>query len=142
MRGFTLLELLLVISVAIIIAGLTTPIGVRFFQTQTLDETTSSILGTIRRAQNQAVFQKNDSVFGVKFLFGSYVLFQGSSYASRIQSEDESFTLSSGIATSGIDEVVFTKRTAIPNIIGTLIITFGNDSQALNINAQGKVERQ
>ncbi len=137
-----MLELLLVIGVAIFIAAFTLPAGVRFFQTQTLDETTSNILGTLRRARNQAVFQKNDSAFGVKFLSGSYILFQGNSYAERIQSEDESFTLSSGIAISGIDELIFTKLIGIPNTTGDLTITSGGDSQTLNINVQGKVEKQ
>lgn len=140
--GFTLLELLLVIGVAIFIAAFTIPIGFRFFQTQTLDETTDNILGTLRRAQNQAIFQKNDSAFGVKFLPGSYVLFQGNSYAERNQSEDESFTLAGGITISGINEVVFAKLTGRPNTSGTLTIMFSDDSRRLNINAQGKVEKQ
>ncbi|MGB2762494.1 MAG: prepilin-type N-terminal cleavage/methylation domain-containing protein [Minisyncoccales bacterium] len=141
MKGFTLLELLIVIAAAILITALTIPVGVRFFQTQILDETRAGILETLRSAQNQAMFQKNDSAFGVKFLSGSYVLFQGSSYG-EVPSEDENFTLSSGITTSGIDEVVFAKLTGIPNPSGTLTITSGNDSQALNINTQGKIERQ
>lgn len=141
MKGFTLLELLIVIAAAILITALTIPVGVRFFQTQILDETTNGILETLRRAQNQAMFQKNDSAFGVKFLSDSYVLFQGSFYDPE-QDENETFTLSSGITTEGIDEVVFAKLTGIPNPSGTLTITSGNDSQALNINTQGKIERQ
>lgn len=136
-----MLELLLVIAAAILIGALTVPVGIRFFQTQTLDETTAGILETLRRAQNQAMFQKNDSAFGVKFLSGSYVLFQGTSYG-EVPSEDESFSLPSGIAASGIDEVVFSKLTGTPNPRGTLIIASGYDSASININAQGKIERQ
>ena len=142
MRGFTLLELLLVIGAATLIAVFTIPVGIRFFQTQILDEATSGMLTNLRRAHSKAIFQKNDSAFGVKFLSGSYVLFQGGSYVLRTQSEDESFTLGGGISTSGIDEVIFAKLTGIPNTTGTLTITSGSDSQSLNINAQGKVERQ
>jgi len=136
-----MLELLLVIAAAILIAALTIPVGIRFFQTQTLDETTNGILETLRRAQSQAMFQKNDKAFGVKFLSDSYILFQGSLYG-EFPSEDENFSLPSGITTSGINEVVFSKLTGIPNSSGTLTITSGNDSQALNINTQGKIERQ
>lgn len=142
MKGFTLIELLLVIGVAMSIAALTIPVGVRFVQTQALDETTSDILGTLRRSQHLAAFQKNDSAFGVKFLSGSYVLFQGSSYTSRVASEDESFTLPGGIITSGIDEVVFAKLTGIPSSTGMLTIASSFNSQALDIHAQGNIERQ
>jgi prepilin-type N-terminal cleavage/methylation domain-containing protein len=142
MKGFTLLELLIVIAAGLLVAGLTVPVGIRFFQTQTLDEATSGILETLRRAESQAVFQKNDSSFGVKFLAGSYILFQGNSYTGRTQSEDETFSVSTVITISGVDEVVFAKLTGLPSTTGTLTITLGSDSKVLDINAQGKIERQ
>lgn len=140
-KGFSLIELLLVIAGTVIIAALTLPVGIRFFQTQQLDEATSNILNTLRKAGSQAKFSKNDSAFGVKFLSGSYVLFQGNSYASRTQSEDETLNLSSGITTSGITEIVFAKITGIPNTTGTLTISFLNDNQTITINGQGNVSR-
>lgn len=142
MKGFTFLELAIVIGGAMVIAALTLPVGIRFFQTQTLDEAASDILATLRRAQSQALFQKNDDAFGVKFLSGSYVLFQGGSYEARIQSEDENFDLSGFTTTAGIDEIVFAKLTGIPNGTGTLTVTSGNDNQRIIINAQGNIERQ
>lgn len=142
MKGFTLVELLIVIAVASLVSLFTLPVGTKFFQSQTLDEASGDILNTLRRAYSQAVFQKNDSAFGVKFLSGSYALFQGSSYAARTISEDESFTLSTGVTTSGIDEIVFAKLTGIPNTTGTLTVTLGSDSQVLDINSHGKIERQ
>jgi len=140
--GFTIFELLVVIGASILIAGLTVPVGVRFYQTQILDDTTSVIMTTLRRAQSQAEFQKNDSSFGVKFLTGSYVLFQGDSYAGRTISEDEIFSLSGNVNTSGVDEVVYAKLTGIPSLAGTLTVALDNDSQTININLQGKVDRE
>jgi Tfp pilus assembly protein FimT len=142
MKGFTLIELSLVIGAAIIIAVFTLPLGIKFFQTQALDETAGDIQGILRRAQNQAVFQKSDSSFGVKFLSDSYILFQGSSYNSRTQGADEEFILSSTIETSGIDEVVFEKMTGIPNSTGTIKVTSGSRNQIISINIQGKIERE
>lgn len=140
--GLTLIELLLVIGSIIIIAALTMPVGLNFYRLQVLDETTSDILGILRRAQNQATFQKNDSAFGVKFLSDSYILFQGSSYAERIQSGDEIIMLPLGIGISGIDEVVFEKLIGIPSFTGTLTITSDGSSQKLSVNAQGAIERE
>lgn len=140
MKGFTMLELLLVIGAAILIAAFTVPVGIRFFQTQSLDEATSGILETLRRAQNQAIFQKNDSAFGVKFLSGSYILFQGSLYG-EVPSEDESFALPSGVFTSGIGEIVFAKLTGLPNVTAILTIISNNDNQTITINSQGAVTR-
>jgi len=140
MKGFTLIELLLVIGGIGIIAALTIPVGVNFYRIQVLDETAGDILVALRRAQSQAMFQKNDSAFGVRFLSDSYVLFEGNSYG-EVPSQDEPFNLMGGITTSGIVEVDFAKLTGIPNTTGTLTITSGNDSQGIHINAQGKVEK-
>jgi len=140
--GFTFIELLLVFFVVIFIAALTIPVGVNFYRSQTLSETTSDVLGAARRAQAQAMFQKNDSDFGVKFLSDSYVLFQGSSYATRVQSEDEIFFLPTGITAGGIDEVVFRKLAGTASLTGVLAVSSGGSSQGIAINREGKVERQ
>jgi Tfp pilus assembly protein FimT len=139
--AFTMAELLIVITIVTVLTMLTLPLGVDFYRKQNLDEVTGDILGALRRAQNQAVFQLNDSAFGVEFLSGSYVIFQGSSYAGRTQSEDEAFTISGGVTTSGITEVVFAKHTGIPDTTGTLTLTSGSDTKTVNINAYGKIER-
>jgi type II secretory pathway pseudopilin PulG len=142
MKGFTLIELLIVIGASIAIAALTIPVGVNFYTTQVLDETTSDALALFRRAREQAVFQKNDSAFGIKVFSGSYTIFQGSSYASRVQGEDENFTVAAGVTMGGIDEIVFAKRMGIPSTTGTVTITSGSNTRSLGINTQGKIERQ
>jgi len=135
-------ELIVVIGAAILIAAFTMPVGFRFFQTQRLDETTSDILVTLRRANNQAISQKNDSGFGVKFLPGSYVLFQGDSYALRVVSYDEDFDLPVGISVIGIDEVNFSKLNGTPSFTGVFSVHSGNDSQNVSINKYGKIEAE
>ena len=141
MKGFSLVELLIVIGGTIIIVALTLPVGVNFYRSQIVAETRDDILLTIRKAQFQAGQQKNDSSFGVKFFPDSYVLFQGSSYGARITSEDENFSLANGVSVSGIDELVFAKTSGLPDTIGTINITFGSDTYKINVNSQGKIER-
>jgi len=140
MKGFTLIEIILVISITVIIAAVSIPVIVRFVGVQHLDDTRSTIVASLRQAHNQAVFQKNDSAFGVRFLSGSFVIFQGSSYASRTTSEDIVVTIPSSITVSGISEVVFTKRTGVPSTTGTIFIHLGSSSLSLSINQSGLIE--
>ena len=142
MKGFTLPEVLLVVAAAAAVDMLTVPVGLRFFQSQTLDEATADIVLALRQARSQAVTQKNDSAFGVKFLASSFVVFQGGSYASRVPSEDETHPLPSGASVGGPDEVVFAKLTGIPDAAGTITVGAGGDVFGVGINAQGNVERQ
>ena len=136
-KGFTLLELLLVISGIVIIAVFTMPIGINFYNAQSFDETASGILSNLRRAQNQAFFQKNDSDYGVKFLANSYVFFRGSSYALRATSDDEIFYLPSGISIAGDDEIVFKKFTGRPAFAASFGVVSLDSISQININEEG-----
>lgn len=140
-KGFTLLELLIVIALVIILVALTFPIGLNFYGNQAMDETSSNIISALRKAQSQSIFQNNDSSFGVKFLSDSYVLFQGGSYGGRIQSEDEIFSLPKGVSVSGADEIVFSKLSGItaPRV---LVISSRSYNQGISVNDYGKIERQ
>jgi len=140
MKGFTLIEILVVLSMVTIIAVVTIPISLNFLKTQNLATTTGVILSTLRQAQTQALFQKNNSSFGVKFLENSYVLFQGSSYNTREVSEDLLLSFPSSITVSGIDEIVFTKQTGLPNTVGAILIMTETASRSIYINQQGTIE--
>ena len=138
--GFTLIELALVIACTTLLLVFTVPVALQFLGSQTLAETSNTLVSSLRQAHNQAVFQKNDSAFGVKFLATSYVLFQGSSYASRTASEDITIPLSSGITISGMSEIVFAKRTGLPSTTGTLLVQSASNNLSILINQQGVVE--
>jgi len=141
-KGFTLIELLLVIGIVVTLSVLTVPIGIRFYQSQILEDTSENILITLRRAHMQAVSQKNDSSFGVKFYPDSYILFQGDSYDLRDQSEDEIFNLTSGVSIDGSDEISFSKLEGLSGSNVNLSVSLYNKSQNINVNEQGKVEKQ
>ena len=140
--GFTLLELGLVIALTMIIMLFAIPMGVNFYQSETLDEGANSLYLILERAGSQALMQKNDSSFGVKILSGSYILFQGASYSSRTASQDEVFDMPAGITAGGLGEVVFAKRTGLPSATGAITFSLGGKSQAVSINNQGKIDKQ
>ncbi|MBI5306342.1 type II secretion system protein [Candidatus Wolfebacteria bacterium] len=141
--GFTLIELLLIMASISLLGALTVPLSVRFLQGQILDETANGILETLRRAQNSAIYQKNDSAYGVAFFPGYYVLFQGNSYSSRIAGADEIFELGGNTSISGIVEVVFSKLAGAPSAVGVLIASLSSvsDSRSISISAEGKIEK-
>ncbi|MEW5908096.1 MAG: hypothetical protein AB1643_02870 [Patescibacteria group bacterium] len=140
-NGFTLVELLIILTLIIVIFSLTIPLGINFYKNQTLDEVATDILSNLRKAHNKAVFQKNDSAFGIKFFPDSYILFQGNNFSSRIQDEDENFSLPYSINVNGISEIVFSKLSGTTTA-GALIISSGSNSKTININEQGKVDIQ
>jgi type II secretory pathway pseudopilin PulG len=139
--GFSIVEVLVVIGISVVIGVMSIPVAVEYYRTQILDEAAKDLRSVLRRANNQAVFQKNDSAFGVDFssVTDKYVLYQGSAYSSRITAEDEIFAIPAGITLSGVSEVAYTKRTGTTTA-STLTITGVNQTRTISISADGKVE--
>ncbi|MBU1032419.1 MAG: hypothetical protein ABII13_03730 [Patescibacteria group bacterium] len=140
--GFTLVELLLVIAGGAIIAGLMIPVAVSFYNNQQVDDMANSLKVTLRRARTFAVAQRNDSRYGVRIEPGSFVLFQGASYAARNTSTQEIFTIPSNLnVTSSRNEFVFSKLYGTSTASSNIVITgLGSRSVTLSVATSGKVE--
>ena len=122
-RGFTLLEILLVLAMISIIAGFSIPVYQSFQVKNDLDISANTIASSFRRAQVLAEASDGDSQWGVKVLSGSITLFQGSSYAGRVAAFDEVFTVPTSITPSGLNEVVFDRLTGQALSTGTVTMT-------------------
>lgn len=138
-RGFTLLEILLIIAMIIVLAALILPLGLDFYKSQQLQTYTQQILQTLRRAQFKAMAGEADSNFGVYFTNNDYTLFRGDSYAAREVQYDEVFDLPQIITVSGPSEVVFSKSEGKPSWWGNIILSSDSFTQTININEIGRI---
>lgn len=141
LAGFTLVELLLVMAMVIIIGTFTSSVGVSYYQSQILHETTDNVLSTLRQAQGYAMSGKNNHAFGVFIQEDSYVLFEGQDYASRLSDEDMVFPINSSLTIYGPSEIVFSELTGVANVAGTLYISFGNRETQINVLPSGYIEK-
>jgi len=141
-KGFTLIELLLSIIIIVAIVGFATPIYQNFQVKNDLNLAASTVVQTLRRAQVLSQASDGNSSWGVKLQAGSISLFQGNDYLSRNTNYDEVFELSNNIdSSSGIEEVVFTKFTGLPDTTGNVILTIPNgDTKTITINQKGMIE--
>lgn len=92
-KGFTLLEILLVIGIISILLILVVPISLGFYKNQEIETQTQFLIQTLRRAQLEAMSGELDSSFGVSISSQNYTLFKGNSYMSRDARYDEIFDL-------------------------------------------------
>lgn len=127
MKGFTLVEVLIVIGIAGALVALTIPLGIGFYNSQQLDTTTEEIVQALRRAQLKAMSMQDDSAWGVYFEIGQYRL------------EDETFVLNSNIEITGTNQVIFSKLEGLPSYTGNINISNDKETQTITINAQGVV---
>lgn len=139
-RGFTLTELLLSLAVIFIISAFSFPVGMNFYKTEILHETTDELSSTLRRAYTQSVGQRNDASYGIRIFEHHYVLFEGTDYESRNVDEDEIFQMPSSVSITGLTEVMFEKMTGMPNEAGYIRISIGNEEELIRINTLGVIE--
>jgi type II secretory pathway pseudopilin PulG len=120
LKGFTLVELLVIVGILIILAVIVIP-NLRFFQKESdLNNAKEEIINTLRLAQNKTLASEGDSQYGVYFDATStpnqYTLFKGRDFVSRATSSDKIYKLPKTIKISEIDlwgrtEVVFERVT-------------------------------
>lgn len=139
-KGFTLVELLLVIGLMLIIGVFMFPLGISFYRSQMANEAVEGIQSALRQAQTFAITGKHDSSFGVKFFADSYLLFEGESYASRNTTEDELFSIGARIEDVGPDEVVFELFSGLPSATGTIEVTSGEKSGQVEVAQTGRIQ--
>jgi len=141
-KGFTLIEIMLSVTIIIFLAVLVLPTSVSFYQTQQLDAATDGVIQSLRRAQLKALSQ-GDNNFGVYVGSGQtsqYFLFTGNSYEDR--TDEEIFEISNSISFSGVSEVLFSKTQGKPILTGTgndIILTQNTQTKTININEVGRI---
>jgi len=126
-RGFSLIEVLIAVSVLTILAGLIAP-GFSFFKQQSLiDGATQEIIHALRLAQNKTLASEGDSNFGVYFETNKFVVFKGLTY-SAVAPDNEVHNLDSSLSISAINfggavaYVVFERLTGTTVNYGSLVI--------------------
>jgi prepilin-type N-terminal cleavage/methylation domain-containing protein len=142
-KGFSLVELLLVVAIAAGIFAFSAPFGMNFYRTQLLGDVQSNLIDALQRARHNAVLQKNDSNFGVHIESGSYTLFQTPdlTYDNRVSAQDEVFPVINNITFSGPTDIIFSKLTGAPNATGTVAIAYDIITKGIIVDSSGGISK-
>lgn len=155
-RGFTLIEILLVVTLTLVMAGLLAPIlfdalsrgDARSYALQAVD--------SLREAQSSTMSGRANSRYGVHFEQGKLVMFQGATYsavdtnnltqsfsgratiASVTFSPGGACTVATGV---GNCDIHFARVRGTPTETGSVVITdLTGQSRTVTINAVGLIE--
>src|SRR3972149_8599529 len=137
-KGFTLIELILVVAIVSFIAVLSSPFYARFLVQNAVDNTTDQLTGSLRKGQVYSMMGKQGSPWSVNFSSNTITLYKGISFASRDTSFDEKFSVNSNVSLSGITDVAFARFTGSPTpSTSSITVSSGNNSKNITINSQG-----
>lgn len=139
LKGFTIIEVLLVIAVLAVLLGLSVPVYQSFYNNNELDVFVSVLVQSLRRAKTLSMSVEGDSQWGLKIETGYLILFKGSSFSARDPGYDEVFSLPNSISFSGLNEITFSKLYGIPGTTGNISLSLAGKTIAVNINEKGTV---
>lgn len=147
MRGFTLIELILVIAIISIVATLSVPF-IQIFQTSSDFYThVDTITKTLRKARHLAVTGKNGSDWGVYFdnIEKKIILFKGNNFAARDTNYDleEKYADIFSVNADFGNEIYFALYSGLPSAYGTVTAStiVNNDIKYINIQSFGLINK-
>ncbi len=141
-KGFTIIELILVISIVSILAVLFSSVGSAYVIRNSTQNTLNELVGSLRVAQLNSQLSKANSSWGVRVENNQIILFMGTSFGTRDASFDERFNIPGSIAVTQPSEVVFEKLTggstnatiSVSNDIGQSSTVVVNELGSVDVN--------
>jgi prepilin-type N-terminal cleavage/methylation domain-containing protein len=113
-RGITMIEVLVVMGIFVLVSGFALLFSVDSLRGSTFQGDRDLFVSLLQRARAQAMSNMctgsgctDGKPHGVARVGNTYVLFEGSSYATRTPAADSVFTASEAVTRTGDTEVVF-----------------------------------
>jgi type II secretory pathway pseudopilin PulG len=141
--GFSILQVLLVISILLVITSMALPSLYQFQLGAQIDTVAAEVGQNLRRAQTRAMIGYDNSNWGLYFDDHTYTIFSGDSYVLRNESRDEEYYIADAIqiVNDFDNEILFTKISGIPNNSGQISLTnIAAEESLITINIAGVVE--
>lgn len=141
-RGFSLVELLLIMGLLVVIGGIAAPSISAFRNGANLRAALTIVTDALAGAQVKAQAGEGDSPWGVKIDVpgNRVIIFKGASYAGRDPQADSVTALSVTLSSAAPDEFVFAKLTGYSSVNAAVTITDNNgQSRQFSINSFGVI---
>ena len=144
--GFTLFEIIVVMAFIAIVGTFTLLVSMDSFQSYNFHTERDILVAALQHARAQAVGNvclgagcTTGKAHGVSIQTDKFVIFQGTSYATRDAAMDAVLQANTTIIHSGISEVVFSELSGNSPTPGTLTISSQGKSSDITIGALGQI---
>lgn len=135
-RGFTIIEMLIVIAVIVILVSMSVGAFSQFYKGNILEEQTQKVVTTLVDARSKTLLSKEDTNYGVHFESDRVILFKGDTY-SAIDPDNEEVLLSSRVSLTTIiagggSDIIYKRLTGGVIANGTTTISLVSDVTRFN----------
>ncbi len=141
-KGFTLLEIIIVIALIALFSALIAPVGMDFYRSENIERQANLLKKNLELARDQAISGKLDSAWSIKFEENKYTIFKGDDWGGRNETYDKEFNIPSSmeIELEGeIDEITFEKITGGPSYSNNITLDYGETQRVIKISKEGLI---
>ena len=135
--GYTLIELLIVVSLIITIGTMTAPFASGFLIRIYQESTVNSIISALHRAQSLSLDGKGSTAWGICQTGNNIRVYQGSCASPTIK---EDTSIPATVTVTGLSDVTFSRITGEPSSTLTIVITSGAGTKNITLNELGVVD--
>ena len=143
-KGFTIIELLVVVALVTIIGLTSVPFLSRFFLQNAVTNTYDQLAGELRKAQTYAMEGKQNGPWGVYLNTSSnpykIILYQGTDKGHIVKTFD-TFIVNANVAITGFTDVNFAQVTGTTSAAVTITIKGNNTIKTITVSTQGVVNK-
>lgn len=140
-KGFTILELMLIIGILVVILSLGLPITFDFYKNYQLQAEGEKFISLLETTRNSSMINLNQLPHGVYRDNDNFVIFEGNNFAARNQSQDQNFPRAKIISVAGPDEIIFNPLSG-QAISSAFIFNNGTKSFNVYVNQEGQINWQ
>ena len=144
--GFTLIEILVVLGIITIVGSMSMIMGVDDYRRQLFRSDRDVLITALQHARSQAVSSiclgtgcTGGKPHGVYIGPDSYVMFQGTSYATRDMDVDIVIDADGSTLQGGISEVVFEQLSGDALLNGDIMLTNGERTSVITVGSEGQI---
>ncbi len=138
-KGFTAIELILVIGILAVILALGLPVAWNFYLGYQIEVERDNLVALLREARTLSMVNWNESDHGLYFDNNNFIVFEGSSFASRNAAQDRNIPRSPTVQVAGPSELIFGELSGRA-ATSKYTLTSGARSRTVDVNAEGMVD--
>lgn len=135
-RGFSFIEMIIVLSVLGIIFAITLPQFSEIKNSQVLKSASGDIISSFKKAETETRASKDSSSYGVHFQSDKIIIFKGATFsANDANNQDVDIirpaTISNISLSGGATDIYFNRLTGTPSATGTVTISISGDQSMI-----------
>ncbi len=140
--GFTLVELLIVVGMMAVFAGLAATVSFPAIRNAEFDRVRETVRSELVAAQADTIAGTLDSAWGVAFSANAITRYKGMSYATRSTTYDHTTSFGDGVVLSGTTDIGFNRPTGLPTSTATIVMTSGVLHATTTVSTMGMISTQ